>query len=753
MKLNIATIVACVVVLMTTVCATTNDISVDVKYNTSAPSSVFTSISDVIMAQDDNITKVTWTTKPTSFTEDCEGEATVTYADGSSDSITVQCSVVLPEIALKTTTITRIYTTDDENKSASTLLAYVNSDLTYTIENDVEYSSALGTGATISIPKFTWSDCSDDYDASGDSYTFTQSYLGQTLTRKVTVKETTVKAPDIDYDLETVKLDNEDKLEWSYDKKDWSTCSVEADIQSGWFGEKVYFRYAETSYTDASDSVSITFPTQVSTITTKPAVVATSNSITVTNVDVYDNPEFSINDGESWKSASSGRCVFVSLDASTTYKVMVREPATSIEFASNTLTTSIKTSAEVETEIVNEVVLDDDTYTYYIAASATVTPNLYNGEMSGALESIHFTDELYYLAKEFDTEGYNVLVDLDISHVPEENDPIEVLTATLEVHRSALSKLLGYATVNAVVHTPFMDVTLSNSTLKTLASQSSTWVEFTTSKFDDSSELSSAVSTYWKQGYDVYYTNFSCGSKTASGVTLSIPFILDEDEIMGTLVIYHVTSGDKFTLISDYDYSGGAVTFDASDGEGYYIIGNETIDTSTLGFTDISNHWGLDYIAYAVQEGWFQGVSSTSFAPDMDVTTAMVVTLLYRMDGAPVVNTAETTSWYSTALSWAVETGLVSTSETFSPDVGMTREEVAVMLADYLEYLGLSRITTSANYSDQSSITSSARADTNWLYNLGIMMGDDEGNFNPDNVVTRAEMSAILYRLKMETLT
>ncbi|MCD7947520.1 MAG: S-layer homology domain-containing protein [Oscillospiraceae bacterium] len=131
-------------------------------------------------------------------------------------------------------------------------------------------------------------------------------------------------------------------------------------------------------------------------------------------------------------------------------------------------------------------------------------------------------------------------------------------------------------------------------------------------------------------------------------------------------------------------------------------------------------------VAGVYHAGYFSGTSDTAFSPDTGMTRAMFVTVLYRMAGAPSVSaqtpfTDLTQDWYRDAVAWAVEYGITSgTSETtFSPDVDVTLEQAAVFLVHYLETKGGAAVPMSGDAGAGSS--SWARAAVAWAVENGML--------------------------------
>lgn len=114
-------------------------------------------------------------------------------------------------------------------------------------------------------------------------------------------------------------------------------------------------------------------------------------------------------------------------------------------------------------------------------------------------------------------------------------------------------------------------------------------------------------------------------------------------------------------------------------------------------FADMTGHWAKQAVDYVAAQGVFQGTDATHFSPDVPVTRAMVATLLWRMEGQPQAgeNTAfpdvAGESWYAAAVRWATQQGVVTGDDNgaFGPDDPVTREQLAAILYRYAQAKGV----------------------------------------------------------------
>ena len=166
--------------------------------------------------------------------------------------------------------------------------------------------------------------------------------------------------------------------------------------------------------------------------------------------------------------------------------------------------------------------------------------------------------------------------------------------------------------------------------------------------------------------------------------------------------------------------------------------------------------WYHTFVDYALDKGLMSGVSDTQFAPNGTLTRAMLVTILYSLEGKPEVERFTTftdvteSDWYALPVFWAQQNGIVSGTSmtTFSPNTNITREQIAVILCKYAQYKGMNTLTLeqSLHADDADEISDYAVSAMNWAVGKGIITGKSESTLNPKDNATRAEIAAMLYK-------
>ena len=175
-------------------------------------------------------------------------------------------------------------------------------------------------------------------------------------------------------------------------------------------------------------------------------------------------------------------------------------------------------------------------------------------------------------------------------------------------------------------------------------------------------------------------------------------------------------------------------------------------------FTDVSHSWADDGIQYCVTHQLMSGIGNDLFGPKLTTTRAQIVQILYNLEGEPKVSgttpfTDLTQDWYQDAVLWAYQTGVVAgtSSTTFEPDLPVTREQIAVILMEYVtRVLKLERTWTPADLSifpDADSVSDWAKDAMADAVGLGLISGASNGGqtyLEPQGSATREQVATIL---------
>ena len=183
---------------------------------------------------------------------------------------------------------------------------------------------------------------------------------------------------------------------------------------------------------------------------------------------------------------------------------------------------------------------------------------------------------------------------------------------------------------------------------------------------------------------------------------------------------------------------------------------------SVPNFTDINGHWAKEHILFTVSRGLFSGTSETTFSPDSPLTRGMFVTAFGRLAGinpADYQNRAFTDvkadACYAPYVNWAAKTGIVDgiTSTTFAPDSNITREQMAVILKNYADKMGypIPKTLEAVTLADNAKISFWAKDAVKAMQQAGILSGKANNLFDPNGNATRAEAVTVLHRF-VETI-
>ena len=176
-------------------------------------------------------------------------------------------------------------------------------------------------------------------------------------------------------------------------------------------------------------------------------------------------------------------------------------------------------------------------------------------------------------------------------------------------------------------------------------------------------------------------------------------------------------------------------------------------------FTDVvEGKWYYDAVMTAYEKELMNGVTANTFEPLTAMNRAMLVTMLYRLEGSPAVegNVSETftdckdTAYYANAVLWAFQNEIVTGrgETTFAPLSNLTRQEMAVILYNYMKYKGADEVTEpELSYSDADKVASWATAAVAYCTQTELMNGVTAETFDPAGSANRAMGATVLVRI------
>ena len=232
------------------------------------------------------------------------------------------------------------------------------------------------------------------------------------------------------------------------------------------------------------------------------------------------------------------------------------------------------------------------------------------------------------------------------------------------------------------------------------------------------------------------------------------------------LTFQHIGKSVTFTFKPDIGYKVKDVKV---NGKSVGAVKTYTIDKLTvstrieveftngkLPFTDVrESDWFYKDVAFAYENGLFAGTSDTTFSPNASMTRAMLVTVLYRLEGQPAVNgrsgfsDVQYNGYYEDAVTWAADNGIVNgtSTTTFSPNANVTREQMAAILYRYAQHKKYNTAASSGlnGFTDHASVSGYAAASLEWAVSEKLVNGS-AGKLMPTGNATRAQVAAILHR-------
>lgn len=243
-------------------------------------------------------------------------------------------------------------------------------------------------------------------------------------------------------------------------------------------------------------------------------------------------------------------------------------------------------------------------------------------------------------------------------------------------------------------------------------------------------------------------TNFSKGT-----ATVTLPYTLKVDENASDIVVYYMAdNGILDSQSTQYDAANRKATF-TTNHFSIYVVDAAWANP----FNDVAEgDWFYNAVRYANENSLMAGVSDTTFAPNMNLTRAMVVQMLYSLEGKPAVvsggnfTDVKASDWYADAVNWAASKGIVSgySETTYAPNDSVTREQLSLILYKYAQ----SKNVTVNDYSSLSGFVDAAKTSdwaedaVEWAVGAGLISSTSTSNktLDPTGTATRAQVAQIV---------
>lgn len=245
-------------------------------------------------------------------------------------------------------------------------------------------------------------------------------------------------------------------------------------------------------------------------------------------------------------------------------------------------------------------------------------------------------------------------------------------------------------------------------------------------------------------------------SRASSGRIVTITVEPDDGYALDELNVTD-SKGEKveLTKVSDTKYTftmpRSRVTIEAT-----FVEINHADVCPSADYTDVDiDAWYHTAIDYAIENSLMNGIGNNLFAPDSNLSRAMLVQVLWNLEGNPDASTiteysdVASDAWYYNAVQWATAENIVGGygNGIYGPEDDITREQMALMLYRYAQYKGYDTTQSGADtqdFTDYADISDWALEGMTWAVNAGLLNGKGNGILDPTGNATRAEVAQIL---------
>lgn len=239
----------------------------------------------------------------------------------------------------------------------------------------------------------------------------------------------------------------------------------------------------------------------------------------------------------------------------------------------------------------------------------------------------------------------------------------------------------------------------------------------------------------------------------ADSASITLNYIPEETEITGSLFMVCVDDSGAVIWLDKSGYDRGMVLADVP----HFSVYGVACKTSAPVFSDTADHWAKEDIEFTTARGLFTGTESDRFLPDGAITRGLFVTALGRLAGVDPgafetrsFTDVKSDTYYAPYIEWAVQNNIVKGTGDglFSPEAPVTREQMASMMANYAEQMGITipAVLDETAFADSDTISAWAAKEVKALQQAGIVKGRVGNRFDPQADVTRAEAAAVLHR-------
>jgi len=242
--------------------------------------------------------------------------------------------------------------------------------------------------------------------------------------------------------------------------------------------------------------------------------------------------------------------------------------------------------------------------------------------------------------------------------------------------------------------------------------------------------------------------------------TIYLPCELKVGQSAAGVVVYYVDSdGSLVDMKAQYDPIKKMAYFTTNHLSVYMVAYDESLVKVSPAdrYTDVDKvAWYYEAVEYVLEKGLFVGTSDTTFSPNTVMSRAMLVTVLWRLEGEPAVSSTNSftdvaaDAWYAKPVIWANANNIVSGygDGLFGPNDNITREQMAAILNRYASFRGydVSATNNLAAYTDASHVSDWALVSMKWAVGEKLITGMTTTTLVPQGNATRAQVASILMR-------
>lgn len=332
----------------------------------------------------------------------------------------------------------------------------------------------------------------------------------------------------------------------------------------------------------------------------------------------------------------------------------------------------------------------------------------------------------------------------------------------LDMKGNVIKALAGKGNIKLTVENPIARLSLDKDTLLGISQDisNSSVIELKIKSIDAS-----------KAGKDIgkiigdfpaFEFNIQTDDKKITGfkgeVSVFLPYVPKKGTKPEELTVYFLGEGKNPVPMGDtsFDVKQGGYIFTTTHFSLFYI--GAIKDKWVNHFLDVKDSdWFYEAVKYVNTKNLMMGTGADSFSPDMPMTRSMIVTTLRRYEGKPSVNHVNPFAdvpddeWYTDSVLWAQQNDIVTGygEGLFGPDDNVTREQIATILKNYIQWQGLdtSKRNDISRYTDAKDVSPWAMDSVEWANALGLIEGKTEKILAPKKYATRAEVATILYRI------